>query len=75
MYAIEFESAIEKGQVNLPSKYKNIFSCSKAKVIIMIDKEPLLKSKQVTDFIDELMLKPRHFIGNNFLSRDDANMR
>jgi hypothetical protein len=75
MYAIEFESAIEKGQVNLPSMYKNIFSCSKAKIIIMIDKEPVQTSSQTTDFIDDLISKPRHFVGSDFLSRDEANAR
>ncbi|MBL0253067.1 MAG: hypothetical protein IPQ12_11090 [Polaromonas sp.] len=75
MYAIEFESAIEKGQVNLPSIYKNIFSCSKAKVIILIDKEPMQVNKQSTDFIDDLILNPRHFVGGEFLSRDEANAR
>ena len=39
MYAVEFESKINNGVLEIPSKYKQIVDSDKVKVIILIENE------------------------------------
>lgn len=74
MYAIEFESAIHDGIVQLPEKFKQLYSSPNAKIIIMVEEEQLTQQK--TDFIEMLANNPKHLNPNTtFLSRDQANER
>jgi len=60
MYAIEFETSIDKGVVHIPATFKNLYSSKKAKVIIMIEDKPQITEAKKADLIESLTSNPKH---------------
>ncbi|SEH08961.1 hypothetical protein [Candidatus Venteria ishoeyi] len=76
MYAIEFETSIDDGVVQIPATFKKLYSSKKAKVIIMVDDESQRIQVKKTDLIEELANNPKHLEDSvKFLSREQANER
>ena len=76
MYAIEFETSIHNGVVQIPSTFHKLYSNSKAKVIIMIEDDTEVTVSKDPDFIEMLANNPRHLEESTaFLSREQANER
>lgn len=48
MYAIEFETKIENGIVNIPKEYSDIYQ-SQARVLVLVDEE-IKKTQQKNDY-------------------------
>ncbi len=73
MYAIEFETTINNGTLQLPEQFRQLPINSKAKIIIMLDDD---NQSQKTDFIEMLANNPKHVEHDTeFLSREQANER
>jgi hypothetical protein len=53
MYAIEFETKIKNGTIDIPEQYRNRFK-TRVRVILMVEEET-----STTHFIDELLENPR----------------
>lgn len=76
MYAIEFETSIHNGVVQIPSVFHKLYSSTKAKIIIMIEDDTVVTASKKPDFIEMLANNPRHLDeSTDFLSREQANER
>lgn len=76
MYAIEFETSIHNGIVQIPGTFHKLYSSSKAKIIIMIEDDTDITASNKPDFIEMLANNPRHLDESTmFLSREQANER
>lgn len=74
MYAIEFETSIHNGVVQIPSTFHKLYSSEKAKIIIMIEDDAEDRVSKKSDFIETLANNPRHLDeSTTFLSREQAN--
>ena len=52
MYAVEFDTNVKNGIINIPEEYKDRFK-ERVRVILMAEEETI-----ATNFIDELLEKP-----------------
>jgi hypothetical protein len=76
MYAVEFETSIHNGVVQIPTEFHKLYSSTKAKIIIMVDEDAEAGTSKKPDFIAILANNPRHIDkSNSFLSREQANER
>ncbi len=75
MYAIEFETQIKNGTVQIPENFKELYAHKKAKVILMID-DIQADTKSENDWISTQTNNPIHIDSSvDFLSREQANER
>lgn len=70
MKAIEFQTTIKNGTIEIPMRYRDSFKDS-VRVILLAD-EPLTHEG---DLIDQLLATPIRLPGFHPLSRDEANAR
>ncbi len=76
MYAIEFETSIQNGIVQIPNVFHKLYFNTKAKIIIMIEDDAVVVTSKKPDFIEMLTNNPRHLDeSTDFLSREQANER
>jgi hypothetical protein len=76
MYAVEFETNITNGLVQIPTLFEKLQTSTKAKIIILVDEDnSTTATTSQPDFIEQLMDNPRPMNSSHFLSREEANAR
>ncbi|NJO83049.1 MAG: hypothetical protein HC828_09635 [Blastochloris sp.] len=69
MYAVEFQTSIKDGTIEIPSEYRNRFKGS-IRVIILAEEQT-----EATNMIEYLMKNPIHAPGFTPLKRDELYER
>ena len=71
MYAVEFQTMVQNGVINLPYKYQRRFTKPVRVILLTEEKE----EKAPTNYIEELMKHPLHIPDFEPLSREEIYER
>jgi hypothetical protein len=77
MHAVEFESSIKNGLIQIPQNYKNLQEVSSVRLVVMYDLEDEIDKKNLASLktVDNLFNKFQIDLSDYKFNRDEANER
>jgi hypothetical protein len=77
MHAVEFESSIKNGLIQIPQNYKNLQEVSSVRLVVMYDLEDETDKRNIAPLktVDDIFDKFQIDLSGYKFNRDEANER